>query len=159
MTDVPVPNSYWVKPGAFLAGEYPGESHERFRAAGVNAFLDLTEAGEYGVPAYDDLLEGWATHRRFAIPDYGCPSVPDMSSILDEIDAALAGGRVLYVHCLGGAGRTGTVVACWLVRHGMNPDEALASIAESRRGTPEGHRPSPEAEKQVDMVRAWPVGR
>ena len=60
MSDRPIPRSYWVKPGSFLAGEYPGHEpeewtqtrFERFRAAGVTAFLDLTEEGE--LLPYDD---------------------------------------------------------------------------------------------------------
>jgi hypothetical protein len=85
MTDVAIPGSYWVSPGALLAGEYPGTTRERlgpFRAAGVNAFLDLTEPAE--LAPYDRLLQGWAVHRRRAIRDFGCPSVEDMASTLDE---------------------------------------------------------------------------
>lgn len=33
---------------------------------------------------------------------------------------ALAAGQTVYVHCYGGIGRTGTVVGCWLVRHGLS---------------------------------------
>lgn len=48
---VPIPNSYWVKPGRLLAGEYPGEKSEsdarrklgRFLDANVRYFVDLTE--------------------------------------------------------------------------------------------------------------------
>jgi protein-tyrosine phosphatase len=152
-----------VKPGSLAAGEYPGagdeartrEKLERFRAVGVNAFLDLTEAGEYGLEAYDHLVEGWATHTRRPIRDLTCPTDEGMSAILDEVDATLDAGRVLYVHCWGGIGRTGTVVACWLIRHGLGPDEALASIAEWRRGTPDGYRASPETDEQRELVRAW----
>jgi hypothetical protein len=50
----PIPNSYWVQPGRWLAGEYPGaedeaESARRIAllcAAGLDTFIDLTEAGE-----------------------------------------------------------------------------------------------------------------
>ena len=53
-----------------------------------------------------------------------------MSDILDAIDAALRDGKTVYVHCWGGVGRTGTVIGCWLVRHGKTGDEALSQIAE-----------------------------
>jgi protein-tyrosine phosphatase len=149
-----------VRPGSLLAGEYPGHDDpswtrtrfERYRAAGVTAFLDLAEEGE--LPAYDELIDGWATHRRFPIRDFSCPSVDEMTATLDALDAALEQGAV-YVHCWGGSGRTGTVVGCWLVRHGMDCEDALATIAALRRETAYGERPSPESDEQREFVRAW----
>ena len=40
----------------------------------------------------------------------------------------LAQGQVLAVHCLGGIGRTGTVLAAWLVREGLTAVEALRRV-------------------------------
>jgi hypothetical protein len=148
-----------VRPG-LLAGEYPGHDDpgwtrtrfERYRAAGVTAFLDLTEEGE--LPSYDELIDGWATHRRFPIRDFCCPTVDEMTATLDALDAALE-RDVVYVHCWGGSGRTGTVIGCWLVRHGMAAEEALATIAALRRETAYGERPSPESDEQREFVRAW----
>jgi hypothetical protein len=160
VSDRPIPRSYWVRPGSFLAGEYPGHEEEawtrtrfeRFRAAGVTAFLDLTEEGE--LPSYDEQLTGWATHRRFPIRDFSCPSEEEMGQTLDGIDAALA-RESIYLHCWGGTGRTGTVVGCWLVRQGLEPDDALATIAALRRETAYGDRRSPESDEQWAMVRGW----
>ena len=69
------------------------------------------------------------------IPDTGNPKPAQVESILDTIDTAIAAGRRVYVHCWGGIGRTGTIVGCYLVRHGLTGDQALAEIA--RR--PPGH--------------------
>ena len=63
----------------------------------------------------------------------GVPTIPHMTRILDEVDGALADGGSVYVHCWGGIGRTGTVVGCWLVRHGLDDGDAVARIAELRR--------------------------
>ena len=49
-----------------------------------------------------------------------------MTRILDDVDAALADGGAVYVHCWGGIGRTGTVVGCWLVRHGLDDGDPIA---------------------------------
>lgn len=168
-TDRPIPDSYWVRPGRFLAGEYPGdlqperavEKVQRLLAAGVTCFVDLTEEGEL-IP-YESLLRtGHATatsiayHRR-PIRDYGVPTVAEMMYILDLIDSALADGQVVYVHCWGGIGRTGTVVGCWLVRHGLTGEQAIVEIARLRRGTPDGWRVAPQSEQQRRLVRTWPL--
>jgi len=74
------------------------------------------------------------------------------------IDAALAEGNVVYVHCYGGIGRTGTVVGCYLVRHGLSGREALVEIVRLRRDTPDGFKRSPENDWQEQMVLDWPIG-
>ncbi|MBD0328939.1 MAG: ADP-ribosylglycohydrolase family protein [Thermoleophilia bacterium] len=161
----PVPDSYWVVPGRLLAGEYPGSADElqaqerlaAFAAAGVTCFLDLTEESE-GLRAYARLLDEGITVRRHPVVDLGCPSSEEMAAILDEIDAARAAGEVVYVHCWGGIGRTGTVVGCWLVRHGRSGEQALELVRRRRAETPDGRRASPETPAQRAMVLAWRPG-
>jgi protein-tyrosine phosphatase len=60
------------------------------------------------------------------------PTPDVLEAALDEIDGELAAGGLVYVHCWAGCGRTGVVVGSWLVRHGMEPNDALARIAETR---------------------------
>lgn len=141
---------YWVVPGRLCAGEYPLEQLDLLRAAGIDTFVDLTEEGEYGVPAYAGSIEG-VEFVRFAIPDRGVPSAEQMNTILDYVDTSLADGRTVYVHCLGGIGRTGMTVACHLIRGGSSPEDALASIAQWRG---DGIR-SPETDDQHAFVMGW----
>jgi atypical dual specificity phosphatase len=53
------------------------------------------------------------------------------------IEAALAGGRRVAVHCGAGLGRTGTLVACYLTRRGVRPDDAIARLRALRPGSVE----------------------
>ena len=163
MTDVspgPIPSSYWVDVGRLLAGEYPSEPGEAeaeekralLRAAGIDFFLDLTEEDE--LPPYDGAIAP-LEHRRMCIQDFSCPSPDEMTAILDTIEDALERGRRVYLHCWGGIGRTGTVVGCWLVRHGRSPNEALELIAERRRDTPDAWRRSPETDEQRAFIASW----
>ena len=170
-SDRPLPNAYWVEPGRFAAGEYPGarspgEAAAKLRTllgAGVDHFIDLTEPHE--LAPYARIAEEEASrqgvsaaHQRCPIRDVSVPSSRnEMASILDAIDAALGDGKTVYVHCWGGVGRTGTVVGCWLVRHGMSGDEALAQVAEWWRGVEKAHRrpESPETSEQCAYVRTW----
>lgn len=162
----PIPGSYWVVPGRLLAGEYPGAAEEesarakldRIREAGVDLFLDLTEEGEYGLMPYEPFLAGLA-YVRLAVRDLACPTVDEMIHILDTIDAAIDAGQTPYVHCYAGVGRTGTVVGCYLVRHGLPAQDALSSIAAWRRGTPNSDRTSPETQAQRNMILGWAGGK
>jgi len=170
----PIPESYWVRPGQFLAGEYPGSwDPERtrrrldsFLEAGFNCFIDLTCEGEL-FPYAPVLAEQAAyyslsaAHRRMPIGDFTTPTVIQMRAILDAIDNSLEDGHKLYLHCWGGVGRTGAAVGCYLVRHGKTGDDALAQLAEWWRGVPKRalHPRSPETDEQVQFIRDWKAGQ
>src|SRR5262249_50062281 len=95
------------------------------------------------------------TYERLPVADFGVPTRKHMCAILDAIDGALERQAVVYLHCLGGVGRTATVVGCHLVRGGMAGDEALARIQELRAASRKAHRPSPETDDQRSLVREW----
>ena len=170
--DRPMPNTYWVDPGRFAAGEYPGawdrgQAAARLRTllrAGIDCFIDLTQPDE-GLEPYAAIAAQEAgrlgtafVHQRHAIVDMSVPRSRQLTAgILDAIDEALADGKTVYVHCWGGIGRTGTVVGCWFVRHGMTGDEALAQIAERWQGMEKAirHPRSPQTAHQRSYVRTW----
>ena len=166
----PLPESYWVLPGRFLAGEHPAqfgnpqdtERLDDLLNAGIDSFFDLTQPGE--LPAYVPLLQRQAgsrgirvNYRSFPILDRGLPKPAQMLKILDSIDAALGVGQGVYLHCWGGVGRTGLTVGCYLVRHGRTGTEALRQIAEWWRSVPKRryHPRSPETPQQVKFVLDW----
>lgn len=161
MSDRPFPETYWVKPEQLLVGPYPGatvqkrakENLANYLAAGVTYFLDLTEAAE--LPPYKPLLLGKARYKRCPIPDFDLPSTRTMRRILDLIDYRLLRGELVYLHCRAGLGRTGTVVGCYLVRHGLSGREALREIWRLRQETTFPRSPSPETAAQRRFVLKW----
>lgn len=164
----PIPNSYWVVPGRLLAGEYPGSTTraeamqrlEKLLAAGVTSFLDLTEEEE--LPPYHvflgELTEQPVRYKRLPIMDHGIPESPArMSAILDHLDAELRAGRCVYVHCRAGIGRTGTTIACHLIRSGLSNELALDRLQRLWRQCARSRNwPSvPETAEQIRFVREW----
>lgn len=163
-------DSYWVESDRLMAGEYPGakdeaEARRKLRwllHQGIDCWVDLTAEGEARLKPYAHLLEEEAaalertvTHRREPIPDLGTLPATQMRHLLDRLEADLAAGRRVYVHCWGGVGRTGTVVGCYLRRRGLSGQQALQRIAALRAGTPDGYRQSPETQEQMQMVEDW----
>jgi protein-tyrosine phosphatase len=159
---------FWVRENQLMAGEYPGDPQSaRARAkirwlldAGITTFVDLTEHGE--LLAYDHFIEEHAPnkpieHVRMPIRDVSIPTVAEMERILDLVDRKLGEGQVVYLHCWGGVGRTGTVVGCLLVRHGMSAPAALDEIKRIRQSSRKAWRNAPETEEQRNMVRRWAI--
>lgn len=171
MTRGPIEDSYWADEGVFLAGPYPflaaadaGARRAAVRAlldAGVRTVIDLrTFVEPPSIRALLGKLADDAAWLRAPILDGAAPNEALLVTVLDAIDASVARGRPVYVHCQGGRGRAGTVVACWWVRHALfTPDEALAELARRREGLAHGHRPSPETAPQWRQVRGWSPGR
>jgi ADP-ribosyl-[dinitrogen reductase] hydrolase len=168
-------NTYWVVPLKFLAGEYPGNEDpvkarkrvKQFLAAGIRHFVDLTELDE--LAPYDSILSEEArtagittTYQRFPIQDISVPANSEhLAEILFAIDARIRDGDAVYLHCWGGVGRTGIVVACWLQEHGRTPDDALAELGEKWSTVEKCYRKpdSPETPAQVNWVQTWPQRR
>ncbi len=127
-----------IEPNRVIAGRHPcawGPENAWIEVrdlvdAGVTLFLDLTHPGE--LEPYASLVEPPARYVSRPIRDFSIPTRDGLIETLDAIDAELDAGGVVYVHCWAGCGRTGVVVGSWLVRHGVEPNDALRRIAEAR---------------------------
>lgn len=163
-------DSYWVEEARLLAGPYPGDPDPGREVAklggfldlGIRRFVDLTEPGEHA-PYEPTLLRIAAgrgldvSHARMAIPDMSVPTPGQMREILGLLEVDLADREPVYVHCRGGAGRTGTVVGCYLVERGLAPRDALAQLKQDRLQLDSRRRcwSCPETAEQRRFVLGW----
>lgn len=155
-----------------MAGEYPAgydelETRRRLQGlirAGIRSFIDLTHPDDTMfnyVEILNDEANGYLVkinYSHFPIIDRSVPSKSEMGAILDAIDKSIVVGNPPYIHCIAGVGRTGTVVGCYLIRHGMKPDEAIIEIKKLRKDIPSHWARSPEADEQVDFILNWKPG-
>lgn len=159
----PIKHCYWVSSGKLLAGEYPRDidnesSVEKINAlvkAGITAFIDLTGEHE-GLLPYSGMLDA-VSYQRFPVEDLSVPeSVEVTTAILNSIDNHISQGRTVYLHCWGGVGRTGTIVGCWLARHGLEGLAAFDRLQELWMQCPKSaYRHSPETEEQKQYILQW----
>ena len=168
----PTDRSYWVVPGRFAAGAYPNPDPRNDKVgklldAGINLFVNLTQDYPGGTDCkmnrYDiRAAERHATVVRRDIADNDVTSTEQMIATLDLIDHHLRDGCNVYVHCWGGSGRTGTVVGCWLRRHGYAGSGNVLGLLRRLRSEGDlkgGDKPTPQTEPQHRMVLEWPYGR
>ena len=161
----PLNQSYQVTEHLW-AGEYPGDKNgeyakdklNRMMQFGVRCFFDLTEEGEL-IP-YKDWLPANVNYVRFPIRDVSVPkSIEDVRQLVNTILQKADGkhGEV-YVHCWGGVGRTGTIIACLIAEKMENPtlEKVMGELRKRFSMMPKSaHRQTPETKEQEQFVQQY----
>jgi hypothetical protein len=100
---------------------------------------------EHWAPTWPADLVAW--------PDFGLPEEPEVAArqIVDAFGRAQR-GELVEVGCLGGSGRTGTVLACMAILAGVAPGEAVEWVREAYR--PEAVETA-EQEAWVEWFGRW----
>lgn len=123
-----------------MAGEFPERHLEWLHYVGVEVIVNLTE-DRYRAP-------GFRVHH-VPIPPQVPPEEEEIARVCRLLRRARDEGRRVYVHCASGCGRTGTVIACYLVyRRRLRAREAMEAVRALRPC-------SIETDGQEDAVVRW----
>jgi atypical dual specificity phosphatase len=134
------------RPGA-NGGNVDGDL-DTLRDHGVGALLTLTETALPRGALERHGIEG----MHLPVDDFHAPTTAQMLDALAFLDRARAAGTPAAVHCLAGQGRTGTVLAAYLIRSGLDADQAVAEVRAVCPG-------AVEAKPQMVALAEWAAER
>jgi atypical dual specificity phosphatase len=113
---------------------------------GIGALVSLDEQG---IPLHY-VAEFGLQYLHLPIPDFGTPTFEQAAQLVEFIEQQRRAGRAVVLHCHAGFGRTGTMLACYLVAQGMSAAEALRYVRNKRPG-------SVETDEQEQFVHDFEV--
>lgn len=133
-------NFSWIVRGRVAGMARPrGSDLPWLRAQGVTAILSLTE-NEPDLPDFEVF--------RLPIVDMTSPTLEQLHAAVGFMRRVVAEGGAVVAHCGAGMGRTGTVLAAYLVGEGMPVEDALSRVRQLRPG-------SVETPEQEDILAAY----
>jgi atypical dual specificity phosphatase len=134
-----VPGFSWIESDTLAAMARPGRERDLeedlawLHSAGIRVLVSLTEE-----PLPEKVLEKYGIEGlHLPVEDFTPPTLEQIDRFLEEVDRARLEGFALGIHCTAGKGRTGTMLAAYLVTRGLSAEEAIAGIRDLRPGSVE----------------------
>jgi atypical dual specificity phosphatase len=142
----------WVRDAKLAASGRPYSKGQVdwLRDNGITAILSLTEE-----PLPSEWTQGIET-RHISLKDHAPVSPSDMQLGADYIASALSDGKVVLVHCLAGKGRTGSILAAYMMTYeGKTARQALDELRGRRGGSVERPQEENVLEFEAEALKKW----
>lgn len=116
-----------VTDAIFVGPQYGKQGKRQLEQAGVQSSVNLRTE-------FDDAAHGLALAHYLHLPtvDETPPALEDLQTAAEFIQARVAAGDKVYIHCAGGVGRAPTTAAAYFISQGMSVEAALQLIEQAR---------------------------
>ena len=99
-------------------------------AEGVKSIVTIREE-----PLDEDWIKD-VNYLHIHSNDMGVPEFDDLTRAVDFIHERITNNEPVMVHCLAGLGRTGTILACYLIKYQkLSADDSIQKVRKSRPGS------------------------
>jgi atypical dual specificity phosphatase len=94
------------------------------------------------------VVQAGMKYLHLPVQDFCPPTLDQVDEFVSFVMDRRGAKEAAVVHCAAGMGRTGTMLACFLVSDGTNPGEAIRQIRQMRPG-------SIETSEQEELIQKW----
>lgn len=124
----------WVVDDRVVGMSRPGPADlAALKTCGVTHVISLTVQAL----SRDSLSRHGIVGIHIPMPDMRAPSLREVERFVEKLSSLVDAGNKVAVHCGAGLGRTGTMLACYLVSRGMSAEEAMQEVRRRRPGSVE----------------------
>jgi atypical dual specificity phosphatase len=128
-----VDRGVWIEEDRVLGCAYP-RSEKALAALAARGVTVLVNLHRRHHPC-DRLNRHGLVEIHLPVADFTAPTPEQLDRGVRSAVDAVAEGKTVAVHCGGGLGRTGTLLACYLVHGGLDADTAVAKVRAARPGS------------------------